>query len=144
MSLVVIQSSGILYSAGLTPQTLNLRHVSQSSIVNRRTSIARATSKVHNKRMLTTSLCNARFLYAYFRTIVPTRTTEIPTRSEITRIISTACDRNQIEHCLYSKGHTFAQESPIAKVKVLIGNKFALWWCINLSFVTLRRKPDLC
>jgi len=49
-----------------------------------------------------------------------------PTRSEFTRIISTACDRNQVAYCSHSKAHNFAQESPIEKIKV------PFWSAINV------------
>jgi len=38
-------------------------------------------------------------------------------RSEFTLIIITACDRDQLAYCSYSKTHNFAQESPIEKIK---------------------------
>ena len=49
-----------------------------------------------------------------------------PTHSEFTRIISTACDRNQVAYCSHSKTHNFAQESRIEKIKV------PLWSAINV------------
>ena len=42
-----------------------------------------------------------------------------PTRSEFTRVISTACDRDQLVYRSHSKAHNFAQGSPIEKIKVL-------------------------
>ena len=79
-----------------------------------------------------------RFLYRYFQAIVWRRT-----EPEV------MCIQNYV-HCKYpvpskstshSKAHKLAQESPIGKNKstILISNKCALWWCINLSFDEMRR-----
>ena len=49
-----------------------------------------------------------------------------PMRSEFTRVISTACDRDQLAYCSHSKAHNFAQESSIEKIKA------PFWSAINL------------
>jgi len=52
--------------------------------------------------------------------------TRSPTRSELTHVISTACDRDQLAYCSHSKAHNLAQGSPIENIKV------PFWSAINL------------
>ena len=48
--------------------------------------------------------------YCYFKVYMGTR--------NLKRVISTACDRDQLAYCSHSKGHNFAQGNPIEKIKV--------------------------
>ena len=99
----------------------------QSSIINTWTSIACATSNARNNRTRRTSAVwreiLVRILSGYCSSAYQTGS---PTCSEFTRIISTACDWNQVAYCSHSKACNFAQESPIEKIKV------PFWSAINV------------
>ena len=90
------------------------------------TLIACATSSVHNDQMCRTSIVQHEILVCILSGYCSfAYRTGSPTRLEFTRIISTACDRNQLAYCSHSNAHNFAQESPIEKIKV------PFWSAIN-------------